>query len=202
MRRVPCASTANARLAASACRFACGPGGLASAAQSLSRAPPPRPRRSRARPKAALRAPLRALCSHRPRHLLVHAAHARASRRRAPQAAARRRDGQAANGGLRRSLPCVPWGVHMRACVRLCVLRPMRALVSLANAHSALCVRYAALVRRCSRIHTIRCVRHGTRAACGTARRLWRRRTSARTRSCAKQTDASACVAQAASRMR
>ena len=65
---------------------------------------------------------------------------ARASRRRAPQAAACRRDGHAANGALRRGLARVPWGVRLRACVRLHMLRPIRALASLANAPSGRCV--------------------------------------------------------------
>jgi len=94
----PCASTGKARDERLQIRLRSG--GLVCAAETLGRAPPPRPRRSRARPMAALQAPRRALCSHRPRHLQVHAARARALRRREPRAAARRRDGQAANGGL------------------------------------------------------------------------------------------------------
>ena len=87
--------------------------GLACASRSPSaRAPPPRPRPSAARPTAAPRAPRRALCSHRPRQRLVHAARARASQRRAPRAAARRTAALAVGPRVCR------WGVRMRACVR------------------------------------------------------------------------------------
>ena len=65
-----------------------------SASESLTRrnarAPPPRPRPSRATPTAVWRAPQRAPCSHQPRYQLANAARARASRQRAPRAAARR----------------------------------------------------------------------------------------------------------------
>ena len=54
-------------------------------------------------------------------------------------------DGQAADGRLRRSLARVSWDVRMRACVQLCVRRPMRAL---AMCIAPLCVPYAALVPR------------------------------------------------------
>jgi hypothetical protein len=53
--------------------------------------PPPRLRPSRATPMAAWRAPRPAPCNHRPRYRLANAALARASRRRAPRAAAHER---------------------------------------------------------------------------------------------------------------
>ena len=55
------------------------------------RAPPPPPQSSRAAATAAWQVPLRAPCSRRPRRLLLHAARARASRQRAPRAAAHER---------------------------------------------------------------------------------------------------------------
>jgi hypothetical protein len=93
------------------------------------RAPPPRPRRSRQLPMAALRAPQPALSSQRPRHLLVYAARARASRRRAPRAAARRTVSFAA------VLRVCRGGERMRACVRPAVRAPAHARIS--NAQNA-----------------------------------------------------------------
>jgi hypothetical protein len=70
---------------------------MATAWESLrrrhSRAPPPPLRSSRAAATAAWQVPRPAPCSRRPRRLLAHAARARASRRRAPRAAAHERLG-------------------------------------------------------------------------------------------------------------
>jgi hypothetical protein len=73
------------------------------------RAPPPPPRPSRAAATAAQRVPLRAPCSRRLRPLLVLAAGARASRRRAPRAAARKSA----------SVPTAVTVIVVHACARL-----------------------------------------------------------------------------------
>jgi hypothetical protein len=112
--------------------------GLApSASESLTRrharAPPPRPRLSQTPPTAAWRAPRQAPCSRRPLHLLVHAARARASRRRAPRAAVHERA----------SVSTVALVVVVRVCAMAC-----------AHAHVSLSLRVAdtraGLISKCA----------------------------------------------------
>ena len=96
------------------------------------RAPQPPPQSSRAAATAAWQVPLRAPCSRRPRRLLLHAARlllraarARASRQRAPQAAAHERLGADYDCC---GLALVRSGVHMQP--GLSALRIVRGLES------------------------------------------------------------------------
>jgi hypothetical protein len=101
------------------------------------RAPPPPPRSSRAAATAAWQVPRPAPCSRRPRRLLVHAARARASRRRAPRAAAHERLG--IDYGLCYGLALVRSGVHMQRCQPgLSAWRIVRGLDSLTAQYSPL----------------------------------------------------------------
>jgi hypothetical protein len=113
---------------------------------------PPRPRPSRATPMAAWQVLQRAPCNHRPRYRLANAARARASRRRAPRAAAHERLG--IDYGLCYGLALVRSGAHMQ--LSLLVWRLVRGLDSIIVQYSPL-RGYSTHTHWCSAL-----VRHGS----------------------------------------
>ena len=131
-----------------------------------SRAQPPPLQSSRAAATAAWREPRPAPCNRQQRRLLVHDARARASRRRAPRAAASNSVDDIDYGLCYGLAPVRDRAVHMQP--NLSVRRLVRGLELIIAQHSPLRgVLYAYALVRC--------------ACAGAARRGWRQRTSART---------------------